>query len=346
MRKFSLGLGAALVVGLGLTGPAAAKPEKEEFPISGQVTLSYQTRHSAFVPTGGDAAFGAAASTLGVSVFWTPESIPDLTLSGNFSFTKAVFETYDRAFFQFQTQPGITQVSDLNFGANWNFARAGAFLFTAGLQNTATFSNFSKALGIVFSTGPSLGVTWIGPGGLIGSAGAWYSLNITSSATAEANCEKAPDTCEVSGKDLGVPSQLYAFGGNAGLSYQVVSGLFVSGGYFMQNWVGQADFSRDQYTSPYAQTGTQSQALFHGTSFGIRYQLKQLGGGAAEAFNETTHVDDSSDSWTNHIAIGLSMLTFKNLYTLDNESVSNPFFDTESNLHHRTLYSVVLTGIM
>lgn len=346
MRKISQGLMATLLAGLGWVSPAVAKPAKEEFPISGQVTLSYQTRHSAFVPTEGDAAFGAAASTLGVTVFWTPESIPDLTLSGNFSFTKAVFETYDRAFFQFQTQPGITQVSDLNFGANWNFARLGDFLFTAGLQNTATYSNFSKALGIVFSTGPSIGVTWIGPGGLIGSVGGWYSLNFTSSATAEVDCEKAPDTCEVSGKDLGVPSQLYAFGGNVGLSYQVVSGLFVNGGYFMQNWVGQADFARDEYTSPYAQVDTQSQALFHGTSFGIRYQLKQLGGGAADAFNETTEAAADESSWTNHIAIGLSMLTFKNLYTNDNTGVSNPFFDTESNLHHRTLYSISLTGQM
>lgn len=337
----------AAATALGALAVPSEASAKEEYPITGQVTLSYQTRHSAFVPTEGDAAFGAAASTLGVSVFWTPVDLPDLTLSGNFSFTKAVFETYDRAFFQFQTQPGITQVSDVNFGANWNFARLGPFLFTGGLQNSLTFSNFSRALGILFSTGPSVGVTWIGPGGLIASAGGWFSLNITSSPTAQANCEKAPDTCAVSGQDLGESNQAYAYGGNVGLSYQIVSGLFVNGGYFMQDWVGQATFERDQYASPYAQEGVQSQSLFHGTSFGLRYQLKQLGGGAADAFNEvTSDAADAADNWTNHIALGVSMLTFKNLYTLDNASISNPFFDTESNLHHRTLYSVVLTGMM
>lgn len=341
----------SIVVACALALPALAHAEKEEFPISGQFTLSSRARHSTFVPTDGGN-FGAVGARISASLFYAPEQLPGVTFSGSFNFTKAVYESSQRAFFQFQTQPGITQMSDLNFGVNWNFARLGPVLFTAGLQNSVAFSNFSRALGIGFSTGPSVSATWIAPAGIIVSASASAGLNILDNPTAQIDKDKAPENVRVSGADVGVANQAGTTGWSLGLNYQPVPGLFLGGSYFWQNWISAVSGPDDDYTASNlaadapAQTGLQSSALYHGTSFSIRYQMKQLGGGAADAFNEAAGGEDDADSWTNHIAFGLSMLTFRSFYTLDNSSVSNPFFDDTPQLHTNTLYSVFLTGMM
>ncbi|MCA9547317.1 MAG: hypothetical protein KC613_23100 [Myxococcales bacterium] len=341
----------SIVVACALALPALSHAKKEEFPISGQFTLSSRARHSTFVPTEGGN-FGAVGARIAASLFYAPPQLDGVTFYGSFNFTKAIYESSQRAFFQFQTQPGITQMSDLNFGANWNFAKVGPVLFTASLDNNVAFSNFSRALGIGFSTGPSVGVTWIAPAGIIVSASASAGLNILENSTAQIDAKKAPDNVRVSGADVGVANQAGTTGWSLGLSYQPVPGLFLGGSYFWQNWISAVYGPDDEFTASNvdegapAQTGLQTSGLYHGTSFSIRYQMKQLGGGAADAFNEAAGGEDAADSWTNHIAVGLSMLTFRDFYDLDNTTVSNPFFDDTPQLHTSTLYSIFITGMM
>ncbi len=340
----------SIVIACAVALPVVAQAEKDPFPISGQFTISSRARHSTFSPTEGDANFGAVGARISASLFYAPPVVKGVTVYGSFNFTKAIYESYQRAFFQFQTQPGITQMSDLNFGANWNFAKLGPVLFTTSLDNTVAFSNFSRALGIGFSTGTSLNATWIAPGGIIVSAGASAGINILETSTAQIDAKRAPENVRVSGADLGQANQSGTTGVNFGLNYQPVSGLFLGAGYFWQNWLSAVVGPDDEYTAENvdselpSQKGFQSSGLFHGTSFSVRYQMKQLGGGAADAFNEAA--GDAGESWTDHVAFGVSMLTFRSFYDLDNTTISNPFFDDTPYLHSGTLYSVFVTGMM
>jgi hypothetical protein len=326
--------------------PAVASAAGESFPVSGQVQLSYRTPHSTFVPSEGGSGFGGGAMRLATSFFWSPDSVPSLTLAAGFNFQRAVSESFDRAPGSPQIKPKITQFSDISLGLNWNFAQLGPVTLTAGLSNSIGLSNVSRHTGQVFSTSPSITATVVTPFGLIASVSGSAGVNINRDPTVQVT-DAASAIRRVSGGDTGQSNQAGSTGWSAGLSYQAFPGLFLSTSYFMDKSFSAVLGPDDEATSEYAQTGVQSGDPAHGAVFVVRYQMKQLGGGAAAAFNKAAEgkaVD--ADPWTNHVAISAGMVTQNRLFDPDNKSLSNPFFDTESNTHGRTLYVVTLTGMM
>lgn len=336
----------ASIVFVLLVGPALAYAGKG-FPIGGLVRLNYRTPHSTFVPTEGDANFGASTMRLSVAGFYSPKLVKGLTLAGSFGFSRAMHETFNRAFGSAQVQPKQIRVSDLSLSANWNFPKLGPVIVTAGLGGTVGISNMSRATGTLGSVSPSLSATWPTPIGLIVSLNGSVDINLNKDPTAQVD-DGATLNQLVSGTDTGQSNLAGVTGVSSSLSYQVIPGLFVNGTYFMQEFHSAVEGADDAFTSSFAQTGRQSSDPMHGTAFSMRYQMKQMGGGAAAAFNTAVKnkAKQDLDPWTDHVAISFGMVTMNRLFSPDNKHLTNPLFDTASNLHARTLYSLTLTGMM
>ena len=333
--------GTPLVANAG--GEVAAKAASESFPVSGQIKLGYRTPHSSFMPTESGVSFGSCSLRLGISVFYTPPVVPKLTLSAGFGFSRAVHETYNRA--QPQVQPKQTQLSDLSLGANWNFLKLGPVTFTAGLGGSLGVSNTARSTGRVASVSPSLAVTYKTPFGLIANLSGSLGFNFNENPTVQVD-EGASDIARISGTDTGQANAAGSTGWSAGLNYQIIPGLFVNGSYFMDKGYSAVEGTDDEATSPVAQTGLQG-SVGHGTAFSVRYQIKRLGGGAADTFNDAAKSKaKGEDSWTDHVALSLGMMTRNRIQNPDNASISNPFFDSASNLHGRTVYALTLTGML
>jgi hypothetical protein len=106
-----------------------------------------------------------------------------------------------------------------------------------------------------------------------------------------------------------------------GTSFSVATSFFdkklsVSTSYGLASGTGAVEFEDDEFTSEYAQTGTQLRALGQSFSTTVSYKV----------FKKTS--------------LSLTMATAGPFYTNDNQAWRFPLFDTESDLHHRTSYTM------
>ena len=137
--------------------------------------------------------------------------------------------------------------------------------------------------------------------------------------TIQINCDNAPDNCIISGSDTAIPNALHNLSTRLALGYGFLDKFRVGVSYGISVGFGAVEFPNDEFTSPIAQVG--SQTSLGRQSFGTSFSYSPLKGSS----------------------IALSMSTLGSLYTNDNKSYRFPLFDTESQLHHRTRYSVSLS---
>ena len=90
----------------------------------------------------------------------------------------------------------------------------------------------------------------------------------------------------------------------------------LSASYGLGAGFGAARFKDDEYTAEVAQRGTQLSGLSQSFSLSTSYRVLKK------------------------TSVSLSMMTMGAFFTNDNKAWRMPLFDTESNLHHRTNYSL------
>ncbi len=304
---------------------ATAKPAEEEagdkFPISASLGVTYRFNHANVVETEGDANFGYHFMWLDASVGY---DITDaISVGAALGVEKELSDSYDRA-------PSVggsssrtirqTQLRDVSLYAGWaKFATIPvvdiSFSADAGLDFPT--SKASEAAGTLLVAYPSLSASWKWQD--LGISAAFvYFYYLNENPTVQIDCEAAPQNCVVAGKDTGNPNALHTLLFQTAISYKIIDALSVSAGYLLTNSYGAAEFPNDEFTSEYAQSGTQAGVGSHGTDFKVTYKV----------FENTS--------------ISAAMGTRRSLYTNDGKDRTQPFFDTDSNLHHRTYYYFTL----
>jgi hypothetical protein len=295
---------------------------EEAFPVSGSLALTYRFNHANFVDNEtGDADFGYQFMWLDAGVGY--DITKSIGVSASFTVEKELNESFDRA----PTLGGSstrtvrqTQLRDVSLGASWSkFATIPVvdISFSAGLGFDFPTSKASQSAGTLLITYPSISAAWSW-NDLSLSAAFAYFYYLNENPTVEIDCTIAPQNCEVSGQDTGNPNALHTLLLQTGISYAILDDLSVSMSYLLTNSYGAVEFPDDEFTSEFAQTGQQEGVGVHGTDFRISYRL----------FENTR--------------LTAAMATRRSLFTNDGKDRTQPFYDSDSDLHHRTYYYFTL----
>ncbi len=308
------------------TATETVEPQKS-YPLSGSVSLGYRFNQANFADVeSSNVDFGWQLLSLSGAVNY--EIIPDVAVSLAIGIDKELTENYYRAPTSSISSRtiGQTELRDINLSASWsNFAviPVANIKFSGSLDIGIPTSDASRAAGLIMSLGPTLSMSW-GMAGFNTSASISYGYNINSDPTQQIDCDRYPDQCRVRGQDLGQPNALHALSGNFSVGYAIlqsskVGDLNVNANYSISNGYSAVKFPNDEYTSQYAQTDSQAGLGAHSFSLGLGWRFLE------------------------HTSVGFRVSTARSLYTNDGKSVTQPFFDTDSNLGHRTSYSLTLT---
>lgn len=308
----------------------------EDYPLSAGLSLQFWTTHASFVPTeSDDVDFSGTWMVVAPSVSWS--IIDSLSLSGGVGIYKALDEGYaanpipggDSTQSNNETTLGDVAL-DLSYSSFYTIPVAD-ISFSGSFGVTIPTSKSSRSAGLITSLGPTLSASW-GWEGISASSSFTYYYNVLEDPTVQVDCETAPDFCQVAGSELGSPNELQGWQTTFGLGYTLLDDIRFSVGYLLANGYGAAEFSddttaTDRFGRPLdiripddAQTGTQSGAGIHSGSFGISY------------------------SGLEYVSFSLTMATVRTLNKKDSSGVTNPFFDTDSDYHHRTRYAFGISG--
>ncbi len=300
---------------------------KKSYPLTGSVSLGYRFNQANFADVENDnAAFGWQLLSLnGVASY---EFIKNISASLALGIDKELTDNYYRAPAGGNStrSVGQTELRDMTLSLQWsNFATipVANITFSGGFDVGIPTSDASRAAGLILSLGPSLTMSWAWRG-LTTSASISYGYNINSDPTRRIDCERYPDQCRVRGQDLGQPNALHAISSTFAVGYTFFDNpsygsLSLGASYSLSNGYSAVKFPADEYSSVYAQDDTQAGLGAH--SFSINTQWRFL----------------------KKTSVGLRMSTMRSLYTSDGKHVTQPFFDTDSDLSHRTSYAVTLT---
>ena len=300
----------------------AAQAETSTYPISASVSLGYRFNHANFADTeDDDLQYGWQLLTLKGLVAYN--FTKEISAYAAFAVDKALSEGYYRAPVAGGASSRTlrqTELHDINLGAAWNFLNIdAAHLSFAGVLDIAIpTSKASQAAGLILSVSPSVSMAWNFKG-FSAAAGFAYSYNVNQDPTQQIDCERFPDLCRIHGEDAGQPNALQSIAGNFGIAYTFLDQLTPSFSYSLSNGYQAVKFPHDEYSSPYAQNDSQKGLGMHSTSFALSWKF----------------LKNSSAS--------IYMTTVRSLYTEDGKNVTQPFFDTDSNINHRTSYGVTLT---
>lgn len=294
------------------------------FPIAASVTLSYRFDHGQFVETESDNFnLGFQILTLGSALQYMPTA--DVALTAAMSASKALETSFGNPGTPSQTARSTTQLSDLSLSGDWSFwtvpvAEIGLVL--SGEFRLPT-SKWSRSAGLILGNSLSLTARRRIERFTVGLTGG-YTYNIYEDATQQIDPDTGAENIIISGRDLGSPLDLQGFSVSLVLAYSIIDPLTVSVSYGLNNSFGTVSFERDEYTSEFAQTGSQAGTGLQFFSAAMSYQLP---------FETGT-------------SINASMVTVSGLYTADNKSWRLPFFDTESQTHERTTYGITLVQLL
>lgn len=289
----------------------------ESFPIGASVTLGYRFDHGQFVDANFDV--GYQILSLGVALQYTV--VEDLDLTASMAASKALESSYSNPGTPSETTRNPTQLSDLTLGAAWAFftvpvAEIGLSL---GGDLRLPTSKPSQAADLILGGSLSLSAQRkIGRVSLAATVG--YTHNLYENTTQQIDADIAPENIIISGRDLGNPLDLQGFSASLSAGWAIIDGLRLSASYGLNNSYGSVLFERDQFTSDYAQVGTQAGTGAQFFSASLAYTLP-FGTGTS---------------------VSASMTTASGLYTNDNSRWRLPFFDTESDTHERTTYGITL----
>ncbi len=294
----------------------------EKFPVSGTASLGYRIAAAQFVDAESDAvSYGSQIITFGAGIGYTP--IEELALSATMAANKATVETFHRGGTPSTTTLRRTELTNLGLGAGWTGYKIPVVDITvsAGLNASLPTSRAARAAQLVFSIGENVGLSWT-KWDLSVSAGFSHAFNLHEEATQQIEDDAVhSDLIKVAGQDLGSPHELHSIEASFGLGYKIIGGWSVAGGYFWTNGFLSTEGKDDEFTSTVVdvQTGTQKGLGVHGTAFSTSY-----------AFSTGT-------------TLNLGMSTVSGVRTSDNSEITVPLFDTQSNINHRTNYTVGLS---
>lgn len=305
-----------------------ASEAEESYPVSATFGVGYRLNHANFVETEGEAAnFGTQRLSFTADAGY--DITDSISASVSFGVDKELSNTFDR--------PGLggglasgggsthvrraTELRDVGLGVAWsNFYSIPVvdIGLSAGLDGQLPASKASRSAGYLFGLTPSLTLDW-SIGDFSSSLGFSYSRFFAEEATQKVNCDRFPEQCRISGNDLGVPLGLHDVSGELKLGYKFFGKLNTSVSYSLGNSWGAVEFEDDVFTADMAQTGLQAGTGYHSTRIAASYKL----------FDKTS--------------IGMSMATSRAVYKADGSGVTMPFFDMDSDLHHRTSYTVSIS---
>lgn len=295
------------------------KPEGETFPITGSLSMSYSFGQSNFAPapdstladqfpTVDPAPKQEGSQFLGLDLALSYSVIESVSLSASVGVLKTI------AFGPLGGSDGSslvkyeTNLTDASLGARWSAYTvpvADIKLSVNGGLRLPT-SKGSITQGLIVGTRVGVGASRkIGPVNISLSGG--FSYNAWENPTQQIEVRFA-DLIAVSGADLGRPLPLTGWSTGLSVTYSIIEDLSVSASYQLSNRLSGYEGPDDEFTSEFAQTGTQ-----YGTG--------------AHAFTASANYTLPFETGT---SVGLTMSTAQGLYSADNKRVTNPFFDTES----------------
>ena len=295
-----------------------AAKKRSKYPVTGSVGTSYTANHANFVEAQGD--FGTQLLSVNGAVNFMAHK--HLSLSTGVSARKSIVNDYFSRGAATSTSEQPWEIGDVSIGAS--FGQIYTIPVTdisvvASSSLTFPLSRTSQAYGLIASGSATTALGWRHQNLNIGlSLQATY--NVTEDPTIAVDCIKAPDVCQISGADTGIPVSRVNYSTGLAVSYLLLDKkLSLGANYGLSSGIGAVEFEDDENTSPYAQIGTQYGAL--GQSFGLTAGYRVL-------------------AKTN---VSLSMRTSGTFYTNDNKAWRMPLFDTESDLHARTSYTLSVT---
>lgn len=307
---------------------AEAKPaaDPDPFPIRGSVSLTHRFNHAQFVETEtdpiygtGDADFGYQVLSLGLGLSYA--LVDKVNLSANLSASKALETSFLYSGGASRTTRTPTQLGDLSVGASWAFYKVPVADIGLNLSGNLRFPTSKPSQSVDLITGTSVNLSASRAfGGFSISLSGGYTYNFYQNPTQQIDADRAPENIIISGRDLGNPLSLQGFSTSLSLGYSPIDALSLSLSYGLNNSYSSVRFEDDEFTSDYAQVGDQS---------GIGSQFFSASASYSLPFETGT-------------SLSVSYSNAGGLYTSDNKSYRFPLFDTESQLHHRTTYSVAL----
>ncbi len=303
-----------------------AKPVGEAYPVSGSASLGYTINHAKFVESNGDFGYQRLSASGSVSY----QVIDKLSVSSGISVGKALDVAYDSSGGSSRNTLAPWEVNDISVSASYSgFYKipVADISMSSSLGLTFPLSKVSRAGGLIMAVSPNLSLSW-GAAGFSASLSGGYSHYVNKSATRPIDCDAAPHNCAVSGNDSGTPNSLHSINGALSLGYQIIEGLRVSSSYAVSNGWSAVQFDDDEFTSEFAQTGSQSGTGRQSFSLGLSYSV----------FKKTSlsfRYRNSGSLWVYEGSAEASS---------DSAKYNQPFFDTANdNFHSATSYTLGLS---
>ncbi len=286
--------------------------EEPKYPLSGSVGLSYGFNHANFVPTDSDKAnfaTGQGSVTASASYGFLDKYSVGLSLSANKELKKSYYGANSTAL-------DTTSFGDSSIGLNGHDLLTIPFVdigVSASLSASIPTSKASQAKDVYTRVGPgiSLGWSWdrLSLGARVGAKYTWAKHR-----TVYIQTDSAGRNADIAGANTGRNRGLWSIGEGCSLGVRIVEGLDFSFGYNLGHSTVAAEGRNDQYTNPRAQTGTQWGFMSQSADFGLDWNVI---GKTTVSLGMST---DSSRDYKGHL--------------------TNPFFDTATNTHENTNYSL------
>lgn len=337
----------ALLIAALLALPTAGQA-KDKLPYGASIGTTFSFNHANFESLGAEDA-GWVVGTLNASMFYiTP--VKGLIAFGGMNIQRPLRETFDRAFVGggVPVQPYTTQLSDVSLGASYNLGKTGPVVHVVSGGVVVPTSNTSRATGLITRFSPSYTAQFILPAQVAISTSVGGSVNALEDPTIQLDCGRFANLCRVRGGAgaLAAPNQRASIDASIGVNWQTpLPGFGLNVGYFWTNGMSAVEFADDEFTSPYAQTGAQVGTGLHGSSFRVTIAPALIGIAAPPPGVPLAALQGSREpSIIDAFVFSFGMSTFGSVYTNDNKSVRNPFFDTESGTHNRTNYFFRVTA--
>jgi len=293
------------------------KDKGPKHPVNGTVSIGHAFNHANFVDSEADFGYQSISGSFGI--IYSP--VKSLSLSSSLAVRKMVVPDYFNSGTPSRTTRTPWEISDVGVNARYsNFYQIPVvdIKLSGGLGVTFPATKAAQSAGLIAAFSPSLTAGWSHSGFRTSISGS-YTYFLNENPTIQINCDNAPDNCIISGSDTAIPNALHNLSTRLSLGYGFLKKFNVGVSYGISVGFRAVEFPNDEFTSPLAQVG--NQASLGRQSFGTSFSYSPLPGST----------------------IALSMATLGSLYTNDNKSYRFPLFDTESQLHHRTRYSLTLT---
>ncbi|MEE2787853.1 MAG: hypothetical protein VX589_10985 [Myxococcota bacterium] len=300
------------------TAVESSTVKEDKNPLGASVSMGYSFNQMQFVEcTGQDCGWQRISVGMGVSY----SVAKYLSLSSGLNAGKTLETSYTYSGTASRTTQTPWEVQDFSLSASFPSILTIPVVdiqLSGSLGLGFPLSKPSRAAGLIMSVSPGLRLSWSAGGFSVGVGGG-YTYFLNDDPTVPIDCDRAPYNCVVSGNDSGNPNALHSINGSLRLGYSIIKQLSISTGYSISRGMKAVEYSADEATAQYAQSGDQWSLERHSFNVGMSYR----------PFKKTS--------------ISVSMRTGGSLYTADNSEVQLPFYDGSLRQAFRTSYSVGLS---